>query len=225
MIVAGIASIPQREGSLKLVLDSISPQVDLILLVLNGHEVAPPYLSIYDNIEYIFADNRNGDAEKFALVSRMPDCYYLACDDDIIYPEGYVSYMIDKCILHDCPVSCAGKRFKYPVQSYHRSATHFFHCLRDVDADYDCDVIGTGVLCYRTSQLRVDISDFPEPNMADLWFAMLAAKAKVPLKAVSHSSTYLKYIPQKWTIWGNKPKTGEENKLINDILRIKYNLE
>lgn len=220
MIVAGIASVPARVNSLKLVLDSISPQVDLVIVTLNGHTLVPDYFENYDNLEYRFADNSRGDAEKFVYASRVPDCYYFGCDDDLIYNSTFVSYMIDKCNEYGCPVSLAGKRYKYPVASYHRDFKEYYHCLRDVNEDHIVDVVGTGVLCFRTSQIKVKMEAFETPNMADVWFALQAREQGVQLMCVSHKADYLRHINHDWTIWRNAPKSGKETEVINKLLLI-----
>jgi hypothetical protein len=216
MITVGIASIPQREASLKMVLDSLTNQVDQMNIVLNGYDHVPDYLNSYKNAWWMIADNSMGDAMKFYTI---PDGVYLGADDDLLYPNGYVSYMVSKSKEYSCPVSLAGKRFdNHPVQSYHSGFTKNYHCLKPLIGDYPVHVIGTGVCCFHTSQIVIYIDDFKTPNMADVWFALQAKEQKVPLMVVEHTGDYLKYIPQDWTIWRNNPRKGMETEIINKIL-------
>ncbi len=219
MITVGIATIPSRVSLLEKTLDSLTNQVDIMFVGLNGHKGVPEYFDKYSNIYYEFSDNSKGDAMKFYWADWV-DGYYLSCDDDLQYPQEYADYMTDKCKEYGCPVSLAGKNFRHPVQSYHRSAVDFYHCLRDVEGDHQVQVVGTGVLCFNTDQIKVTLDDFPKPNMADLYFAKLAKEQKVRLMALEHKADYLKYTHPTWTIWGNKPRDGEEMRLINEILRM-----
>ena len=218
MVTAGIASIPQREDCLKSTLKSIRNQVDLIFVSLNGYEHTPPYLKFMDNVSYTFSDNRLGDAMKFIYAGKVSG-YFIGIDDDIIYPTGYVDYMISKCNEYNCPVSLHGKTFSYPVENYHQGFTRNFHCRSQVIGDHHVDVIGTGVCCFKTSQLVISIDDFLAPNMADLWFALAAKRQGSDLMVVEHSANWIGYMEQPWTIWRNKPRNGEETKIINEILK------
>lgn len=219
MITVGIASIPSRFNLLKKTLDSLTHQVDIMYVCLNGYEYVPEYFHKYDNIDYSFSDNSKGDAMKFAYADKVYG-YYLTCDDDLVYPSDYVSYMVDRCRHYGCPVSLAGKNFQYPVHSYHRSAVDFYHCLRDVEKDHVVQVVGTGVLCFNTKDIKVTLDAFEKPNMADLWFAKMAKEQKIQLMVLNHRAGYLTYTHPRWTIWGNKERDGAEMRLINEILRM-----
>jgi hypothetical protein len=220
MIVAGIASIPSRVESLKRTIESLKDQVDHIFVGLNGYEYAPSFITEnkWDyKLAYTINDNSHGDAMKFAAAG-WADSYFITCDDDLIYPPNYAEYMVSKCKEHNCPVSLHGKCFEYPVSDYHRSFTRNLHCRRTVIGDHKVDVVGTGALCFDTRQVKVSMDDFKIPNMSDLWFAKLCKEQNIPLMVVEHQGDYLGYMEQDWTIWKDKPRNGDETRIINEIL-------
>ena len=220
MISVGIASIPERSDSLRRTVESLSPQVDIIFIGLNNYEQVPLWFDQFDNLHYQFFDNSKGDAVKFYWVDKVSG-YYLGCDDDLVYPNLYVDYMISKCNQYRCPVSLHGKTFSYPVDSYHKGFVRNFHCRSEVVGDHHADVIGTGVCCFKVSQIVISIDDFPDANMADLWFALSAKRQGVDLIVAEHKANWILYMEQPWTIWKNKPRDGKETSVINEILRPK----
>ena len=91
MITAQLASIPSRENSLKLTVESLRNQVDKILVALNGYDHIPEFLN---NGEFVMLDNSRGDAAKFFDVEYLQD-YIFTCDDDIIYPRLFIETILD----------------------------------------------------------------------------------------------------------------------------------
>ena len=65
MIIAHIATIPERVGSLELVVGSLLAQVDKLWVMLNGHTEVPSFLRQLRNVQYEILDNSLGDAAKW----------------------------------------------------------------------------------------------------------------------------------------------------------------
>ncbi len=220
MITCGIATLPDRELSFKQTIESIYPQVDKIICVLNLYDTVPVWLQRMKRVEAIIGDNSLGDAGKFL---EVVDCkgYYFSCDDDLYYPVGYVNYMIAGMNKHGCIVTLHGKCFtNRPIKSYHRGWTTSIHCLHTCVQDTLVDVGGTGVMAFNTSKFKLSIGDFPYPNMADIWVAKRAKEQGVNIMALAHRGGYLRYMPPKGkTIWENSKNDPYPTEVLNSFLR------
>ena len=105
-VTVSIATIPSRKEALKITIDSLINQVDKIYIYLNNYEEIPNYLTYNSyklktqglkKIEYFRSQNYKdlGDVGKFHCVGIIKG-YHFTCDDDIIYPDNYIKYMIEK---------------------------------------------------------------------------------------------------------------------------------
>jgi glycosyltransferase involved in cell wall biosynthesis len=222
MVTVGIASIPSRSENLEKVLDSITGQADEIFLVLNycDHE-APKYLSKYSNVWWIIADNSKGDAMKFCM-ARIPDQVYLTCDDDLLYPDGYIQSMVDATEEYKCIVTHHGKTYEgaRPIQSYRRSFTVNVRCLNTCSGDRWLHVPGTGCMAFNTRDFHISIEDFEHKNMADVIVAREAHKQGVKIMGLKHAMGWLKYIPPKdKTIWQTSTDDTIQTRILNSFLK------
>jgi hypothetical protein len=213
-IIIGIASVPQRVECLKDTIESLLPQCDKIILGLNNYVEAPNF-TIHEKIEVHLLDNSLGDAAKFYKIDENNDVYYLTCDDDLIYPNDYVKYLISKTQQYNVPVGLHGAIIKRPVTSMYKNR-QVLHFNSDVDSDTIVDYIGTGTLCYDTSKLNVKLSDFKIPNMADIWFGDIMNKNKVKPVVVTHRKHYITYNPKMVeqdipTIYGDFVKSKNDS--------------
>ena len=86
MIIANIATIPEREQLLEKTVNSLKNQVDIIFICLNGHAKIPNFLIGSKNIIIQLSDNKKGDAGKFWLycTANLQIADWFFCDDDII---------------------------------------------------------------------------------------------------------------------------------------------
>ncbi len=217
MTVGGLATVPSRIDTLKQVIDSIAPQLDLLYIVLNGHREVPQWLKEVGNVKYIVSDNKYADSAKFMFCEKHPNVYYFGLDDDLIMPNGYVNEMIEGVNRYRGVVSLHGRKYPRPFISFTKWEANY-RCLNTVREDVFVDLVGTGVCAFNTSRLRVILDDFPEPNMADIWLSKLAWGQGVPLVVLKHDMGYLKYLPQKTTIWHQQAKTKFEKQ--TEILKL-----
>jgi len=220
MIIAQIASLPDRVESLRLTIASLRKQVDKLFIALNGYKEVPEFILKDPFIEYVVLDNSLGDAAKFYDIDKR-DGYFFACDDDLIYPKNYIDFMIDKIEQYRCVVSLHGRSFKIrPIQSYYKSATDKYRCLGTVNKDVYVDVAGTGTMAFITNDIKVRLSDFRMANMADIWLSKIAHEQKVPLLVTAHKEGFLKYIPQTRTIWDDEHLSdASQTEIINSFLK------
>jgi hypothetical protein len=218
MITAHIASLQERIDTLKLTVDSIVHQVDKVFISLNNYEHIPDFL-VRDKVHAEIHDNSLGDAAKFIHVNKV-EGYIVVCDDDLIYPEGYVKYMCSKCDLYGGVVSLLGKVYgNRPILSFRRSYTELYRCLGDVDKDSKVDVCGTGAMVYHTEDIKVSVGDFPYRNMADIWMAKLAHNQSVPMYAVAHAKDYVEHVKYQDRIWVNTIDDTVQTEVLNSFLQ------
>lgn len=218
MITAHIASLPERIDTLRLTVDSIVHQVDKVFISLNNYSNIPDFL-VRDKIHAEIHDNSLGDAAKFIHVNKV-EGYVVVCDDDLIYPDGYVKYMCDKCDLYEGVVSLLGKTYSTrPIRSFRKGYTGLYRCLGDVYEDVQVDVCGTGAMVYHTGDIKVSVGDFPHRNMADIWMAKLAHDQGVPMYAVEHPKDYVKHVTYQDRIWVNTVDDTVQTEVLNSFLQ------
>lgn len=212
----GLASIPSREGSMIRVVRSLADQVDEVLVALNGYDKIPHALQEMRNVKCELLDNSFGDAAKFYHVQDV-DGLYFSADDDLEYPRDYVAYMTSKVKKYNAIITLHGRRYdRRPITSFRRGFSLNFHCLHSYAYDTELDVGGTGVMAFDTARFRLAITDFPVPNMADVWVAKKAHEQGVPIIGVAHTNRYLTYLsPGEDTIWAK----SKDDSLHTSVLR------
>ena len=213
--IVNVASY-NRINSLVKSIESIYDQCDEINICLNNHNGEIPDILYRDKINLFFTDNSKGDAFKFLMLEES-DGYFLTIDDDLIYPSGYVDYMVNKSKEHNNSkiITLHGRSFSsFPIVSYYKSASERYACLDDVKNDVIVQFGGTGVMCFHTSLLKVSINDFLYPNMADIWIGKFAKQKNIPILCLQHSKGYIKYTPQTTTIYDESSSNDRIQTLI-----------
>ena len=199
MRIAVIATIPPRKEFLIQVVNSLLPQVDKIHISLNGYTEIPPEL-VLDKVECEILDNSLGDSAKFLHVSDYDDCYYYAIDDDLVYPTGYCDYLQEGVNKYNNGlVSLHGR--KYLPRAHFKQWAGNYRCLNNVSLDVHVNMVGSGVCCFNTNRLKLHISDFKTPNMADCYLSKTASLQGIPMMVLAHSVDYLRYLYPVGTIW------------------------
>jgi len=194
-IIMSLASIPSRKDCLREVIKRVINQCDKINVYLNDYIDIPDFLK--NKKITVFQEKNIGDIGKFYNVEKE-DGYYFTIDDDIIYPNDYTYRMIkfiqehqNKIVtgVHGCTLNMNSMNNYYKD----RSLIHFRHGLQK---ERRVQVIGTGTMAFHTSTINVKLNDFMYPNMADIWFSLLAQKQKIPMILISRMAGWLKDIPE-----------------------------
>jgi hypothetical protein len=214
MITVQIASLPEREKSLEKTVNSLRLQCDKIFIALNNYDHTPHFLK---NDEFVHLDNSLGDAGKFYGMENI-EGYILTCDDDLIYPPNYTSYMISGVEKYKCPCTLHGKTYSGDLKFNHPLAN--YRCLDEVKSDGRVDIGGTGVMCWHSDHLKVRFEDFKSKNMADLWFAKLCKEKGVKIMCLAHQKGNIIYQNQSNTIWDEEKTKGfkAQTKLLKTFL-------
>ena len=219
-IIVNVASYKRTESLIR-TLESIINQCDEINVALNDHymEEIPDFLH-HNKINLFFTDNSIGDAFKFLNLEKV-DGYYFSIDDDLIYPPTYVSDTIKKCkeFNNKKVVTYHGRNFtSFPISSYYRSASERYACLTKVKNDVKVQFGGTGVMCFHTSLIKIPIDYFKNANMADVWIGKYCIENNIEIICLKHDEGYMKYIPQKTTIYNESSKSDKiQTDLVNGL--------
>jgi hypothetical protein len=188
-IFVGIASIERRKDSLKKTINSILHQTDTLGVYLNEWSQIPEWLNHPKiKIETSQSIINQGDAGKFYWVNNYTG-YYFSCDDDLIYPENYIDKTIKKIEKYNrkAVISYHGSIIEDDFTNYYDSKSRkvlSYYYPRENDTLVH--ILGTGVLGFHSETLDIKFEDFKKPNMADLYFAILAQNKKTPLIVQSH---------------------------------------
>jgi hypothetical protein len=216
--VVSMASIKRRKDSVKGVIESIKNQCDELHIYLNDYDEVPQFM-MDEKIKIINASNGDiGDIGKFYNI--QDNCYAFTIDDDIIYPHDYVASLISKIEKYNrqCCVGVHGVILNHNVNNYYKNRK-CIHYRSMHNHDTGVHILGTGTLAFHTSTIKPYFSDFHAPNMADIWFAILAQKNKVGMRCVSRKAQWLIDAPgiiAGDSIYGKKTTATDQTNAIND---------
>ena len=217
--IFNVASYKRKDSLLKTI-NSIYNQADVINIALNDYDEIP--VELYDKkINLYVTDNSKGDAFKF-IVLENSNGYFFTIDDDLCYPPDYAEFMIKKVNQYGKKniVTLHGRSFKkFPISSYYNSESNRYHCLHEVKNDVEIQFGGTGVMCFHTDTLKLNIDYFQHPNMADVWIGKAAKENGLKIICVEHRKNYLSYISQSDTIFDSQVKN---DKIQTDIVNTTY---
>lgn len=196
-VIAGIASIPSREQSLRQVLDSICRQVDHVEVVLNGYEAVPDWLR--DGRITVTASQEVGDHAdnaKFLGIGKYAGCVYFAIDDDILYPADYVARMLE-CMARYGGRAAVGVHGAFvpvrPGTFLQRRVWCFWDAL---PFDAPCSYAGTGTIALSREMMpSCPLSLFTDTGMSDLFVASRLKKQRIPVICIERPDGWLRKIP------------------------------
>lgn len=193
-VTASLSTVGWREKSLKVVVDIILPQVDQLNVFLQHYKEVPSFLNHPKITVALGSDYPQvlslGAGAKFFWADRVRG-YHLTIDDDILYPHNYVDYCISKIEQYDrkAVVGMYGFLFKESVNSYLKDRIGYgYDCI--LLQDTPVHALGTGTLAYHTDTIRVSVNDMLARNMADISFAILGQKQKVPFIVLEKKHKY-----------------------------------
>lgn len=220
-VIIGIATFdgPGRRESLLESLESLAPQAEMIHVYASDHTPVTPFENVYAHVNTASI----GDAGKFYSFAmlEMGSYYCLTCDDDLIYPPDYVERMIEGIERYDRKAVCSfhGKAFTGKAYPWYRAQGERYPCLRTVDADAQITIPGTGVMGWHSSLLSVSMEDFPEPNMADIWFGKKCNDLGIPRYALAHQEGWIQHadIDMDTTLWRVNKKDTEKTDKITEV--------
>lgn len=199
-----IASIKGREQQLKIVIDALYEQVDLIYLVLNWYEEIPKWISALEKVRpHLNLENKNAhdsvwvyvEAENIISKLEKRERYFFICDDDLLYPADYIDKLIETIDKYDrrVVVTVHGAVIQKPVESYFQCRlTH--HFITELKKDKLVDMAGCGTVGFHSSTIQPNISNFPVVFCRDLWFSILCKKLNVSIICIKRLAHWIEPI-------------------------------
>lgn len=196
-IQAGMAALRGNEVALRAAIASILPQVDHLHVYLNGFDVAPQFIRDNPRISHhIDPDGSEfGDAGKFWGLGKLEDAIYFTCDDDIIYPADYVERLVSELALTGGKsiVTTHGTILVSPNDGYYAAGSRIvMHFQQALLRRRKVHVGGTGTCAFHSNTVKMGLSDFRAPNMADIWIAQYAHANNISIYAVPRPANWLK---------------------------------
>ena len=177
-IVVGMATFEGRELAVQKAIESLSNQVDEIVLYDNA--VNP---NLYDNGKF------------YGLTIHKEPCYYFTCDDDLLYPPDFVKNMIEAIERVGTIVTHHGRKLRALDVSYYRGHESF-RCLDTNRFEGLIDVCGSGVTAFRTDYFNpIGLHASKDVKMSDIIFSLEAAKQGKQITVLKHSEGWIKHLP------------------------------
>jgi hypothetical protein len=186
MIVAKMATVLRRRESLRRVIDTLIPQVDILYIYQNDyHEPIAGCRIVSEN------NPRDlGDIGKVFAVDPTGE-FVLLVDDDILYPRDYARRMIDCCQSEKAIIGVHGALLRDKVKNYFVDRK-VFHFASQVNHNIPVHVVGTGTVCYDASQFSIDHTYPKEKNMLDIFFSLKAQEEKKPIRIIERKRNWLR---------------------------------
>ena len=208
-VIIGMATFKGREKQVKKAIRSLESQCDEIVLYDNDKENNP---DLTDNGKF------------WELHQITKPCYFLSCDDDIIYPPTYVQDMIEAIDRLGCIVTHHGRKLRALDVSYYRGHQSYA-CKQMSPREIEIDVAGTGVAGFHTDYFHPkNLHASPNQKMSDLVFSLEAAKQGKKIMLLKHPTKYfgIQQVNLKTAIFTTENKNeSKQIEIANEILKLK----
>ncbi len=200
-IVMGMAVIPPRLPNLAESLPGLLRQCDRLHMHINGPCAVPDYIRDEPKIRLTHTQENLGGLVKFTA-ARATRGYFLAVDDDIVYPDDYAAVMIHALRQAGGPaVACAHGEIFHPYLPLARYYHHriFFNFEEPLVATRPVLIPGSGTTAYDTRRFVMVPDDFKVPHMEDIWVARRAADEGVRVLCVGRPAGWMRQLPVRAT--------------------------
>lgn len=192
-----MATYPGRFDTLQEVVMALLPQLDKLYVYVNGADSIPECLK-HEKIVALLGKNHDGDLSatgKIYPLKLIKKGYYFTFDDDFIYPDNYVSNLIDAIdkFNRKAVVTVHGSLFAPDVDWYYERSKGY--AVRQALNEYKfIHLPGSATVAFHTSTLKVQYEDFPREPMVDLRFGTLALEQNVPIIAIPRPKGWIKFL-------------------------------
>jgi hypothetical protein len=198
-VFVGLASIPPREESLRKVVEALLPQVSGMGVYLNNYGAVPAFLN-HPKIQ-VARSQKHGDVRdngKFFFLDKTKATFYATVDDDIAYPENYIAELVSatKMLGATNAVGVHASVYPKPVKRL-LTNRHLWHFAQETAAIAPADMIGTGTLLFNRKYWQLSYSEIGTPGMADVWFAVAAAKRGFGLWSIARAENWMHALEQE----------------------------
>ncbi|KKN75717.1 hypothetical protein LCGC14_0378210 [marine sediment metagenome] len=192
-----IASVVEREAQLKVVLNRLIDQHDLleIHVVLNWYIGVPEWIKglAWKVTPHLNPTNKHAHDSIWQL---MPgNGYVIICDDDLMYPLDFFDNLIAAIERHErrVVVTAHGSNIVLPAGDYMDARRTYGFSDRQ-ERDIFNDLCGVGCCAFHIDAFgdkQPSLQNFPIPFMRDLYFSLHCAKNNVPIVNVKRPSSWI----------------------------------
>lgn len=192
--IGSLVTTKVREKFLPSQLQDLSPQLDTLYVTLNGYSKIPDFVNGFSNVECICdPKNRTRDIAKLLISKEVGSCYFFTFDDDLLYPEDYVSKYMEKFEQYGKrTILCLHGTILKPnwiVYYQHRKVLHYFEPM---EKDRIFDLAGTATTAFHTDSLKINFNEIWDYEIgSDLWLAYFAYKNDIPLQAIARKKNWV----------------------------------
>lgn len=208
-VTVSMASHWVREVSMQAAVHSLSSQVDHLNVFLNGYDHVPTFLLVPFVTVKTSSENGAdlGDVGKFYWANEVTTEFHATVDDDIVYPPDYIDQLLKfrRSLRAPVVVGVHGIRIredwlrpevaangKRRGRGYYGSREVWMG-TEEVKEAVNVHIIGTGTMVYKVSEVgEINMKEvFPKPNMADVWFGLLAQRLQLPMMVMPHKKGWV----------------------------------
>ncbi|HTE22487.1 MAG TPA: hypothetical protein VK674_05610 [Candidatus Limnocylindria bacterium] len=198
MIVAGMATMPDRLPYLEEVVETTRPQVDALRVYLNNFVEVPPFLRPEEAILSQDAEGDLGAEGKLYWIDGKDGLegytHYLTLDDDLGYPDDYVSTLKREFDIRNgkAIVGVHGSTFLHPIEDFVTSRDERFRFYEPLEMARKVHLLGTATTFWGRDTVQLDLKkDFPLRNSSDLQLAVAAQKQQVPMITIPRPAQWV----------------------------------
>ena len=203
--VAAIATLASRVETFQKVLPIICAQVDHVFIYLDGYSAPPHFLQRYDRLTVHRAE-LHASSRFLCLEELSAPTVVAIVDDDIIYPQDYVSRLIRVLQRFDgkAIVGVHGRTFLPPHQSYTQDVMTF-HFTHGLEPGCHVHELGAGTCAFTSSNFDVKPRQWDRTDMDDILVATEAQRRGLPRIAIARPAGWLQSYTedQSDSLWAN----------------------
>lgn len=209
-ITANFATFHNRRHYVDEAVASIIDQVHTVRVHYNDYEPPDRPWNQYQSPDVT-------DRGKFLHIKENEIVF--TCDDDIVYPDGYVEKMLKGLERHGGIVSLHGRKLKGEGLDYYTGHTAY-HCMLPLTEAKCIDVPGTGVMAFYSNEFMPDLME--EDKMADVLVGLQAAHEGIPVTCLPHPPRWIQGIKTKTSIYADeKGSCQRQSELADRIFDLK----
>jgi hypothetical protein len=206
MIVAGMATMPDRLPYLERTVAAIRPQVDELRVYLNNFDAVPDFLEPQEARLSAEANGDLGAEGKFFWIDNHEGHdydHYLTIDDDIGYPYDYVERLVDESEqrYRRAIIGVHGSTFLLPIKDFVTSRDERFRFYEELAEARRVHLLGTATTLFSRGAIDLSLEDFPARNTSDLQLAIAAQNQQVPMIAIPREAQWMTEL-RPWTAEG-----------------------
>jgi hypothetical protein len=220
---------PKRLEALRISVESIIDQVDLVRIYWNNYNVhdVPDWFRFHEKIDSSFGPDLTDNGKFAELPWLEEDEYFFTCDDKIIYPNDYVEVM--SRYLEECNfVTCHGRKIN-PEGNYQNSyylGGHFVYDYRltvGIFRHGHIEIPGSGVSAFDTENFNPKrIVRDKRHKMTDLLLGLYAVENGDLPYLVPHAEGWLRSQQMPTSICQEQQQTDQTQQIeiVKEIINI-----